>query len=124
MCQKQHPKACVLSLLFFFFVSLIYSFACRNTIYSVNMLFCAVISCSVVCNSLQPQGLQPTRSLCPWGFSRQVRVHSLLRLQMYMYLLIFKLLSHRGYNRMLVIPPLLFVRPCWLCVLYEIVSIC
>ena len=32
---------------------------------------CAVLSCSVGCNSLQPHGLQPARFLCPWGFSRQ-----------------------------------------------------
>ena len=32
---------------------------------------CAVVSCSVASNSLQPYGLQPTRLLCPWGFSRQ-----------------------------------------------------
>ena len=30
-----------------------------------------MLSCSVVSNSLQPRGLQPTRLLCPWGFSRQ-----------------------------------------------------
>ena len=32
---------------------------------------CAVLSRSVVSDSLRPQGLQPTRLLCPWGFSRQ-----------------------------------------------------
>ena len=32
---------------------------------------CAVLSHSVMSNSLQPHGLQPTRLLCPWGFSRQ-----------------------------------------------------
>ena len=30
-----------------------------------------MFSRSVVSNSLQPHGLQPTRILCPWGFSRQ-----------------------------------------------------
>ena len=30
-----------------------------------------MLSCSVVSDSLQPRGLQPTRLLCPWGFSRQ-----------------------------------------------------
>ena len=30
-----------------------------------------VLSCSVMSNSLQPHGLQPTRLLCPWRFSRQ-----------------------------------------------------
>ena len=35
-----------------------------------NWLF-AVFSCSAVSNSLRPHGLQPTRFLCPWGFSRQ-----------------------------------------------------
>ena len=27
---------------------------------------CAVLSCSVVSNSLRPHGLQPTRLLCSW----------------------------------------------------------
>ena len=30
-----------------------------------------VLSYSAVSDSLQPHGLQPTRPLCPWGFSRQ-----------------------------------------------------
>ena len=30
-----------------------------------------MVSCSVMSDSLQPHGLQPTRLLCPWGFSRQ-----------------------------------------------------
>ena len=29
------------------------------------------LSCSVMSDSLQPHGLQPSRLLCPWGFSRQ-----------------------------------------------------
>ena len=32
---------------------------------------CYVHSRSVVSDSLRPCGLQPTRLLCPWGFSRQ-----------------------------------------------------
>ena len=32
---------------------------------------CAVFSLSVLSDSLQPPGLQPTRLLCSWGFSRQ-----------------------------------------------------
>ena len=32
---------------------------------------CAVLSRSVVSDSLGPHGLQPVRLLCPWGFSRQ-----------------------------------------------------
>ena len=32
---------------------------------------CTVLSGSVVSDSLQPHGLQPTRLLCLWGFSRQ-----------------------------------------------------
>ena len=31
---------------------------------------CAVLSCSVVPDSFRPHGLQPTRLLCPLGFSR------------------------------------------------------
>ena len=38
--------------------------------YSFN-LSCTVLSHSVVSDSLRPHGLQPTRLLCPWGFSRQ-----------------------------------------------------
>ena len=34
-------------------------------------LFSCMLSCSVVSDSLRPYGLQPTRLLCPWGFSRQ-----------------------------------------------------
>ena len=34
-------------------------------------LCCAVLSRSVVSDSLQPHGLQPVRLLGPWGFSRQ-----------------------------------------------------
>ena len=33
--------------------------------------FCAVLSHSVVSNSLRPYGLWPARLLCPWGLSRQ-----------------------------------------------------
>ena len=42
----------------------------------------AVLSRSVVSSSLQPQGLQPSRLLWPWGFSRQeysVGCHVLLQ---------------------------------------------
>ena len=35
------------------------------------MLLYAVLSHSVVSYSLRLHGLQPTRHLCPWGFSRQ-----------------------------------------------------
>ena len=34
-------------------------------------LHCAVLSCSAMSSSLWPHGLQPTRLLCPLGFSRQ-----------------------------------------------------
>ena len=34
------------------------------------MLCCAVLSHSVMFDSLQPHGLQPTRLLCSWRFSR------------------------------------------------------
>ena len=36
-----------------------------------SSLCCAMLSHSVMFNSLQPQGPQPTRLLCPWGFSSQ-----------------------------------------------------
>ena len=34
-------------------------------------LLSVCFSCSVMPNSLRPHGLQPTRLLCPWGFSKQ-----------------------------------------------------
>ena len=34
-------------------------------------IYCAVLSHSVVSDSLQSHGLQPVRLLCPWGFSKQ-----------------------------------------------------
>ena len=40
-------------------------------IYYNFSLSCTVLIHSVVSDSLQPHGLQPTRLLCPWGFSRQ-----------------------------------------------------
>ena len=36
-----------------------------------SSLCCAVLSCSVVSNSLRPHGLESARLLCPWGFSSQ-----------------------------------------------------
>ena len=34
-----------------------------------------VIGCSVMCNSLRPHGLSPTRLLCPWSFpGKNIRV--------------------------------------------------
>ena len=32
---------------------------------------CAILTCLVVSNSVQPHGLQPASLLCSWGFSRQ-----------------------------------------------------
>ena len=37
----------------------------------VLLMCCAVLSHSVVSNPLQSHGLQSSRLLCPWGFSRQ-----------------------------------------------------
>ena len=37
----------------------------------LSLVCCAVLSHSVVSDSLQPYGLQPARLLYPWGFSRQ-----------------------------------------------------
>ena len=46
-----------------------------NVVYAVLMYrsctSVAVLSCSVMSDSLWPRGLQPTRLLCPWGFFRQ-----------------------------------------------------
>ena len=44
----------------------------RYKIFPVGILFSyAVLSCSIMSGSLRPHGLQLTRLLCPWGFSRQ-----------------------------------------------------
>ena len=51
----------------------------ENTLY---MLLCAVASRSVISDSLQPCGLQPTRLLCPWdspGKNTGVGCHALLQ---------------------------------------------
>ena len=42
-----------------------------NPYFAAFVIMCAVLSRSVMSDSLQPHGLQPTRLLCPWGFSRQ-----------------------------------------------------
>ena len=36
-----------------------------------NLTVCAVLSLSVMSDSLQPHGLLPTKLLHPWGFSKQ-----------------------------------------------------
>ena len=45
-------------------------------------VLCAVLTRSVVSDSLQPHGLQPTRLLCPWNSSDKntgMDCHALLR---------------------------------------------
>ena len=49
---------------------------------SPSFLLCLCVSCSVVSNSLQPHGLEPTRLLCPWnspGKNTGEGYHSLLQ---------------------------------------------
>ena len=36
--------------------------------YRIQSYICTLLHCSVVCDSLRPHGLQPTRLLCPWDF--------------------------------------------------------
>ena len=43
----------------------------KNFFKMVGSVLYAVLSCSVVSDSLQPHGLQPARLVCPLGFSRQ-----------------------------------------------------
>ena len=45
-----------------------YSFSV-DAIWSIYMLESESVNCSIVSDSLQPHGLQPTRLLCPWNFS-------------------------------------------------------
>ena len=40
-------------------------------VWHLFLLYCAVLSGSVVSDSLSPHRLYPARLLCPWGFSRQ-----------------------------------------------------
>ena len=42
-----------------------------KTLYCYISTLCAVLSHSVMSDSLRPYGLFPARFLCPWGFSRQ-----------------------------------------------------
>ena len=46
-----------------------------NTLTSANapafLSYCTILSRSVMSDSLQPQGMQPTRLLCPWRSSRE-----------------------------------------------------
>ena len=55
----------------------------KKTDFSPSKPFCyAMLSRSIVSDSLQPHGLYPTRLLCPWEFSRQntgVGCHALLQ---------------------------------------------
>ena len=54
----------------------------RNSHKTVNQIYVRLFRCSVVSNSLQPDGLQPTRLLCPWDFPGQktaVGCHFLLQ---------------------------------------------
>ena len=50
--------------------------------YKATVIKMYAVSCSVVPDSVQPQGLQPTRLLCPWDFrgkSTGVGCHFLLQ---------------------------------------------
>ena len=47
------------------------SFHIRKLKSSISLLCCAVFSLSIMSDSLSPYGLQPSKLLCPWGFSRQ-----------------------------------------------------
>ena len=50
-----------------------YTMLLTSVIILQALCLCCVLSHSVTSNSLKPQaaGLQPSRLLCPWGFSRQ-----------------------------------------------------
>ena len=45
--------------------------ASKNELHALTAQTHAVLGRSVVSNSLRPRGLQHSRLLCPWGFSRQ-----------------------------------------------------
>ena len=45
------------------------TFHCLKHVF--GWMCCAILSCSIMSNSVRPHGLQPARLLCPRGFSRQ-----------------------------------------------------
>jgi len=67
--HQRHPPPQVVRLYSRYWLSCLIQFKARWKLQCV--LCCAVLSCSVMSNSLQLYGLLPTRLLCPWGFSRQ-----------------------------------------------------
>ena len=44
-------------------------FPAQNPFHMLLLRLSIVVLCSVMSNSLQPHGLEPTRLLCPWDFS-------------------------------------------------------
>ena len=66
-------SALVLTLKFYYACCVIYHLPSTKGLatFCLKNQKCAVLSHSVVSYSLGPQVLQPTRLLCPWGFSRQ-----------------------------------------------------
>ena len=56
---------------FYFSYAVIFLLISKLTVGMSEVTCCAVLSCSVVSDSLWPHGLLPTRLFCPWGFSRQ-----------------------------------------------------
>ena len=66
-------SALVLTLKFYYACCVIYHLPSTKGLatFCLKNQICAVLSHSVVSYSLGPQVLQPTRLLCPWGFSRQ-----------------------------------------------------
>ena len=49
--------------------SMVYIRVYHCVVYLIGLLL--LFSCSFMSDSLWPHGLQPTKHLCPWGFSRQ-----------------------------------------------------
>ena len=62
---------------------MIFSLFCLTYFTQYDKSLCAVLSCSVVSDSLQPHGLEPARLLCPWEYSpgknTRVGCHALLQ---------------------------------------------
>ena len=67
--SKQSERQLVMEIRMFYQISIVLYFFSVYTF--IDLMCCAVLSHSVMSNSLRPHELQPARLLCPWGFSRQ-----------------------------------------------------
>ena len=67
--SKQSERQLVMEIRMFYQISIVLYFFSVYTF--IDLMCCAVLSHSVMSNSLRPHELQPARLLCSWGFSKQ-----------------------------------------------------